>query len=49
MKIKCKYCNKKATHRRTVDIDIKWIPLCDDKKCYYKLLIELNYEKSSKI
>lgn len=37
--IKCAYCDNKATHTRTIDLDIKWIPLCDDKWCYVEYLI----------
>jgi len=41
-KVKCRYCKKTATAFRTPDIDIKWVPLCDDKECFYKLYIEIN-------
>jgi len=39
--IKCNYCKNKATHYRSPDLDIKWIPLCDDKKCHYTLIIDI--------
>lgn len=41
--VKCKYCKKEATHYRKVDLDIKWIPLCDEDKCFIKFLIDINW------
>ena len=42
--MKCLYCKNKATHRYTPDIDIKGIPLCDEKKCYIEMCIEINWD-----
>lgn len=42
--MKCYYCENKATHRRTPDIDIKGIPLCDDRKCFVEMYMEVNWK-----
>ena len=33
--ITCAYCDNKATHRRSPDIDVKGVALCDNDNCYY--------------
>lgn len=39
--MKCSYCDKEATYTRTVDIDVKGIPLCDNEDCFYKMYIDI--------
>lgn len=42
--MKCNYCNNKATHTRTLDLDLPKIPLCDDRDCFIKLYLDINQE-----
>lgn len=41
--MKCRYCENEATHYRKVDLDIKGIPLCDEKDCFVSYLIDINW------
>ncbi len=47
VKIKCKYCDNPATHIRTIDIDLPKFHLCDNDKCYYTLMINLNFNENN--
>lgn len=48
-KIKCYYCKNEATHYRVFDIDLPKIPLCDNQKCFYTLIIKTNANLQPKI
>lgn len=39
--VKCAYCDNKATHTRTIDLDLPKTYLCDNKDCYVKYLINI--------
>ena len=39
-KKKCKYCDKKTDKVMKIDIDIPWIPICDDMACRIQLYID---------
>lgn len=40
-KVKCHYCGKETDKVYKPDIDVQWIPICDDIKCMATLYIKL--------
>jgi hypothetical protein len=39
--VKCSKCDKEATRRLTVDIDIYGIPVCDSEQCKQSIQLDL--------